>query len=163
MEQIIAKLVRDFEEGRMTRRQLVHTMAMIAAGAAWAGPALAAPSATALYINHVSLQGADYAKARDFYSGLLGMKVTEDDGKSQCRLVFGESILVVRNASSRPGTKQGVDHISYTLANWDTDKNVRAELESELKRRGLKVRGNAESLLFEDPDGFEIQVGGKHQ
>ena len=163
MEQIIGKLVRDFEEGRMTRRQLVHAMAMIAAGAALASPAHAAPQATALYINHVSLQGADYARARDFYAGLLGMKVTEDDGKAQCRLVFGDNILVVRNASSRPGTKQGVDHISYTLANWDTDKNVRADLESELKRRGLKVRGNPESLLFEDPDGFEVQVGGKHQ
>ena len=163
MEQIIATLVREFEEGRMTRRQLIHTMATIAAGTALVGPAHAAPPATALYINHVSLQGADYARARDFYSGLLGMKVTEDNGKTQCRLVFGDNILVVRNAGSRPGTKQGVDHISYTLANWDTDKNVRAELESELKRRNLKVRGNPESLLFEDPDGFEVQVGGRHQ
>jgi catechol-2,3-dioxygenase len=163
MEQIIAGLIRDYEDGRMTRRQLVRTMTMIAAGVGLAGAAHAAPPATALYINHVSLQGADYAKARDFYAGLLGMKVTEDNGKTQCRLVFGDNILVVRNASSRPGTKEGVDHISYTLANWDADKNVRTGLESELKRRGIKFRGNAESLLFEDPDGFEVQVGGKHQ
>jgi hypothetical protein len=47
----------------------------------------------ALYVNHISYQVNDYAKCRDFYAGLLGMKVTEDDGK-QCRLVFGTNILI---------------------------------------------------------------------
>jgi catechol-2,3-dioxygenase len=163
MEQMIAKLLQDFEHGRITRRQLISMLAATAAAAAVPASAQPAAAARALYINHVSLQGSDYAKARDFYSGLLGMKVTEDNGKTQCRLVFGDNILVVRNASSRPGTKQGVDHISYTLANWDNDKNVRPQLEAELKRRGLAVRGTPESLLFQDPDGFEVQVGGRHQ
>jgi len=77
--------------------------------------------------------------------------------------VFGDSTLFLSDASSRPGTKQGVDHIAYTLADWDTDKNVRAGLRAELDRRGIEVRETTDSWLFDDPDGFVVQVGGKRQ
>src|SRR5713226_3840059 len=163
MEHIIGKLLQDYEHGKMTRRQLIRTLALTATAASTVGTAVAAAPANAIYINHVSMQVADYQKTRDFYSGLFGMKVTNDDGKTQCRLTFGDNILIVRNASSRPGTKVGVDHIAYTLANWDTDKNVRLAVEAELKRRGLKTRSNDESLFVQDPDGFEVQIGGKRQ
>jgi hypothetical protein len=33
--------------------------------------------------------------------------------------------------------------------------DVRVAVEAELKRRELKVRGNEESMLVQDPDGFE--------
>jgi hypothetical protein len=91
------------------------------------------------------------------------MKVTGDDGKTQCRLEFGNNILIARNASSRPGGKAGVDHIAYSLANWDTDKTVKPAVEAELKRRGLQVRTTEGSFHVQDPDGFEAQMGGKTQ
>jgi len=160
MEHIIGKLLQDYERGRMTRRQLIQTLVLTTAAASTAD---AAAPANATYINHVSLQVADYRKTRDFYSGLFGMNVTEDDGKTQCRLTFGDNILVARNASSRPGGTLGVDHIAYTLANWDTDKAVRPAVEAELKRRGLKIRVTDNSFHVQDPDGFEVQMGGKTQ
>ena len=121
MEYIIGKLLEDFEHGKMTRRQLIKTLALTTAAASTVGTAeAAAPKAT--YINHVSMQVADYTKTRDFYSGLFGMKVTDDNGKTQCRLEFGPNILIARTASSRPGGKAGVDHLAYSLENWDTDK-----------------------------------------
>ena len=163
MEHIIGKLLQDYEHGKMTRRQLIRTLALTATAASAVGTAEAAAPANAIYINHVSMQVADYAKTRDFYSGLFGMKVTNDDGKTQCRLTFGDNILIARNASSRPGGKVGVDHIAYTLANWDTDKTVKPTVEAELKRRGLKVRATEGSFHVQDPDGFEAQMGGKTQ
>ena len=162
MEYIIGKLLQEFEQGKMTRRQLIQTLALTATAASTVGTAEAAPPANATYINHVSMQVADYTKTRDFYSGLFGMKVTNDDGK-QCRLNFGDNILIARNASSRPGAKVGVDHVAYTLANWDTDKSVKPAVEAELKRRGLKIRTTEGSFHVEDPDGFEVQMGGKTQ
>ena len=141
MEHIIGKLLQDFEHGKMTRRQLIQTLALAATAASTASTLeAAAPKAT--YINHVSMQVADYTKTRDFYSGLFGMKVTDDNGKTQCRLEFGPNILIARTASSRPGGKPGVDHIAYSLENWDTDKTVRPAMEAELKRRGLKMTSN---------------------
>jgi catechol-2,3-dioxygenase len=164
MEYIIGKLLEDFEHGKMTRRQLIKTLALTtAAAAATVGTAeAAAPKAT--YINHVSMQVADYTKTRDFYSGLFGMKVTDDNGKTQCRLEFGPNILIARTASSRPGGKMGIDHLAYTLENWDTDnKSVRPAMEAELKRRGLKMTSNEGGFHVTDPDGIGVQMGGKKQ
>ena len=162
MEHIISRLLREYEDGRVTRRQLIRALAVAATAASTTGTVEAAP-ANAVSINHVSMQVADYTKTRDFYVGLFGMKVSDDDGKTQCRLTFGDNILVPRNASSRPGGKVGVDHIAYTLANWDSDKSVKPAVEAELKRRGLNIRVTEGSFHVQDPDGFEVQMGGKKQ
>lgn len=163
MEQIIAKLLQDFEQGKMTRRQLIQSLALTATSAFAVGPAPAAAADgkvfKALSINHVSYQVGDYRKTRDFYAGLFGMQVSRDDGM-QCRLSFGDNILIARN---RPSGTPKVDHVAYTLANWDADKSVRSGVEAELKRRGLEVRATAGSFHVKDPDGFEVQMGGKEQ
>jgi catechol-2,3-dioxygenase len=162
MEHIIGRLLHDYEHGKMTRRQLIQTLALTATAATAAETTVAAAPANATYINHVSMQVADYKKTRDFYVGLFGMKVSNDDGM-QCRLSFGDNIVIARNASSRPGGKVGVDHIAYTLAGWDTDKSVKPAVEAELKRRGLMIRTTEGSFHVQDPDGFEVQMGGKQQ
>ena len=161
MEHVIAKLVKEFEQGKLTRRQLIQSLAIAAtASSAVTGvPAAAAEGQmfNATNFNHVSYQVIDYARSRDFYAGLFGMKVTEDDGK-QCRLSFGNNILIVRNRQPAPQ----VDHIAYTIANWDQKKEG---VEAELKRRGLKiVQGDVKtSFHVLDPDGFRVQFGGLRQ
>jgi catechol 2,3-dioxygenase-like lactoylglutathione lyase family enzyme len=164
MEHIMAKLLQDFEQGKMTRRQLIQSLALAATAAASAAPATAAGTkvAQAVYINHISYQVADYTKTRDFYADLFGMNVSKDDGK-QCRLSVGDSLIIARNASSRPSDTARVDHIAYTIANWDTDKKVRDAVGAELKRRGLEVRDTPGSFHIKDPDGFDVQMGGKDQ
>src|SRR5262247_3950730 len=132
MESIVAKLLQDFEQGNMTRRQLIQSLALAATAASALGtvPAIsAAPAegyvAKATAINHVSYQVSDYKRVRDFYAGLFGMQVSRDDGM-QCRLSFGDNILIVRNRMPA----QKVDHIAYTIAGWDTDKNVKPLLKT---------------------------------
>jgi hypothetical protein len=46
MEGIIAGLLKQFEEGKMTRRQLIQSLALAAAAAAAPGAAAAAPTAS---------------------------------------------------------------------------------------------------------------------
>ena len=77
MQQIIANLLNDFERGRMSRRQLVQSLAAGVAAAA-ATPAVAAgpTKLKAISVNHYVLAVPDYAKTRDFYADLLGMKGT---------------------------------------------------------------------------------------
>ncbi|SRR5260370_1426926 len=158
MEQIIAKLLQEFEQGKMSRRQLIQTLTMAASVAAAAAHASAAESKgfQAVTVNHISYQVADYSKTRDFYADLLGMKVSHDDGK-QCYLSFGDTFLLPRNA--RQGvTAPRVDHIAYTIETWD--KNA---VEAELKRRGLALRPDTEdSFHVKDPDGFDLQISGKN-
>src|SRR6202795_5076199 len=122
MESIIAKLLQDFEQGKMNRRQLIQSLSITAAAAAGIAPGRAAGKPLeALYVNHISYQVNDYKKVRDFYVDLLGMKVTEDDGK-QCRLVFGTNMLIPRNRAN--GGQSKVDHIAYTVTNWDAEKDA---------------------------------------
>lgn len=161
MEHIITKLLDDFERGKMTRRQLVKSLALSATAAAAAGasPVAAADGKgfQAVAVNHISYQVADYTKTRDWYVSLLGMKVSGDNGR-QCNLTFGDhgTWLLPRNA--REGTTAPkVDHIAYTIDTWD-QKAVKTELE----RRGLTAREDTEnSFHVKDPDGFDVQISGR--
>ena len=154
MENIIAKLLNDFEQGKMNRRQLIRSIAVAAAAAA---PAAAAEGKgfKAVTVNHISYQVADYAKTRDFYVDLFGMKVSGDNGR-QANLSFGDTFLLPRNARNG-GPTPLVNHIAYTIENWNKDK-----VEAELKRRGLEARPDTEnSFHIKDPDGFDVQISGK--
>jgi catechol 2,3-dioxygenase-like lactoylglutathione lyase family enzyme len=156
MEHIIDRLVRDFEQGKLSRRQLIQglTVAASATVTASATPADPAPF-KAVTVNHISYQVADYKKTRDFYAGLLGMEVSHDDDR-QCYLSFGNTFLLPRNV--RQGrTAPLVDHIAYTIETWNKDA-----VEAELKKRGLPVRPDTEnSFHTKDPDGFDVQISGK--
>jgi catechol 2,3-dioxygenase-like lactoylglutathione lyase family enzyme len=158
MEHLVAKLVQEFESGKLSRRQLIQSL-VLTASLAGAAAADDANIIKATYINHISYQVADYAKTRDFYSDLFGMKVSEDNGK-QCHLTIGESIIVAR---SHPADAPRFDHISLTIANWDTDKNVKEKVAAELHRRSLDVHEDKHGYDFKDPDGFLIQIGGQSQ
>ena len=162
MEDIVTALVGQFERGKISRRQLVQN---ITAGIAAASPgvvstaaAAAAPAAKgfkATSINHLSFGVPDYAKARDFYVDLLGFEVKKDDGK-QCYLICGDSSIVARKTQD-PNGKTYIDHVCYTIANWDGKA-----VEAELKRRGLDPRPGANefSYLVKDPNGFGVQIAG---
>jgi catechol 2,3-dioxygenase-like lactoylglutathione lyase family enzyme len=148
----------------MTRRQLIQSLALAATAASAAGAAAAPASDSnplkAVYLNHVGYQVADYKRSRDWYAELFGMKVALDDGK-KANLAVGESLLIFHTKQS--ASTPTVDHVCLTLADWDTDKSVRERVGAELKRRGLETRTTAGSYHFKDPDGFELQVGGKDQ
>jgi len=157
MESLIAKLLQDFEQGKMDRRQLIRSLAVAASAVAAATPAAAEGKGfQAVTVNHISYQVKDYAKTRDFYADLLGMKVTQDTGK-QCYLSFGNTFLLPRNGREGSSVPR-IDHVAYTIEDWD--KNA---VEAELKRRGLTPRPDTEdSFHVKDPDGFDLQISGKN-
>ncbi len=155
MERIIENLVRDFESGKLSRRELIRSLALTATAAAVAAPAVGANGFKAVAVNHISYGVADYARTRDFYADLLGMSVKDDDGK-QCTLAFGESFIVARK-SRDPESKPVVDHFAITIDTWD-----RAAVEAELKKRGLEPRPDTDdSFHVKDPDGYTLQISGR--
>jgi catechol 2,3-dioxygenase-like lactoylglutathione lyase family enzyme len=172
METVVARLLTLFEAGTITRRQLIQSLAVAAAAVA-NPPAVAAQAGGFKTINldHLSCQVTDYARTRDFYAGLLGMTVVNDNGKDSCEVHFGDARGVgVRDRAmmsihtAAPSVRTGIDHITLKVDNWDTDR-MRAELE----RRGLKARlqqggaidtPNYVSLTVQDPDGLGVQISG---
>lgn len=164
MEHLIANLVRDFETGKLSRRELIRTLALTVTAAtgatASAAPSPVAPVAEAkgfqaIAVNHISYGVADYARTRDFYADLLGMRVSGDNGK-QCDLSFGDTFIIPRK-TRQPDGKPIVDHFAITIANWNKDA-----VEEELKRRGLEPRPDTEnSFHIKDPDGYDLQISGE--
>jgi catechol 2,3-dioxygenase-like lactoylglutathione lyase family enzyme len=177
MDSLISGLLQQYERGRVTRRQLIEALSAIAMSAAAGGsaeaqapaaPAASAPAFRTLNLDHVNYDVSDYRRTRDFYAGLLGMTVANDDGKGACELHFGEARNVgVRDRamiSIRTAPAVRVDHFAFKIDDWNTDR-VRAELE----RRGLKPRlarggaidtPNYVSLTVPDPDGVGVQISG---
>ena len=70
--------------------------------------------------------------------------------------------LIVRNGkgvqgvAGAPPVKAVVNHIAYTIANWDQKKVL-----EELTKRGLKPREDSvNSYHVYDPDGYDLQISG---
>jgi hypothetical protein len=98
MDNFVESMLKEFEGGKMSRRQLIQTIA-IAATAFAAGEATLAEAAPAttlgfhtIGVNHISysVTGKDYGVARDFYVKNFGFDyVPAQDSGSQCYLPFG--------------------------------------------------------------------------
>ena len=109
MENVVAKLLEDFQRGRMTRHQLIKSLALIAAAASEEE----SNGFKSVAVNHISYQVNDYAKTRDFYADLLGMKVVGDTG-TQCSLILSSTNTFVVPRNAPPGTPPPrIDHMAH--------------------------------------------------
>ena len=206
MENVIAGLLKDFEDGKMTRRQLIQSLALAAVAAAPGASALAQTAAAqpkppipqafeptgwkTVWLDHISFQVSDYRRSAAFYRDLMGWTIRNDNGTSQATLnINGLGGIIIRNgrapnaqaaaaaappaaggaAPSAAGAQGGgranrppltgvINHISWGVQPWDTDK-VKAELEKRgLNPRPDMVGENFKSFHVYDPDGWDLQI-----
>ncbi len=170
MERFIADLVQGLDSGKIDRREFCKSVALAAAvyAAGEVAQAQVQRGFKIIGINHLSYTCPDYAKARDWYASVLNMKseAARDDGR-RANLMFGPepgkggSFLVARNpgsvasgsAGARPGAEAMIDHVCYTIANWDE-----ARVRATLKAKGLEVTGRDGSLHVYDPFDYDVQI-----
>jgi catechol 2,3-dioxygenase-like lactoylglutathione lyase family enzyme len=105
-------------------------------------------------INHIAYGVADYARSRDFYMDLLGMRCVFDDG-ARCAVACGNPERAIYIGESRqPEKKPFVDHMAYSVANFDLQA-----AEATLRRYGFDPKYDGEfAWTIVDPDGYRIQV-----
>lgn len=122
METLIARLLQDFENGKLTRRQLIQSLAMAAVAAPFAsamgqssspGPTPPVPSIEpapwkTVWLDHISFQVTDYKRSTEFYSNLMGWKVLKDDPeRHQATLdINGIGGIIIRNGRRGAGAAQ---------------------------------------------------------
>ena len=170
MERFIADLVHGLDSGEIDRREFCKAVALAATvyGAGDAAQAQSDRGFKIIGINHISYRCPDYAKARDWYASVLNMKSerTRDDG-DRANLMFGPeqgkggSFLVTRtprsvasgSISPTPRAEAVIDHICYTIPNWDE-----ARVRETLKAKGLEVTGRDGSLHVYDPFNYDVQI-----
>ncbi|HEX3484163.1 MAG TPA: VOC family protein [Micropepsaceae bacterium] len=162
MEKFIAGLVKDFESGKINRRQFCETVALAATVYAAGDAAKAAPAKglKMLGVNHVSYACTDYKVARDWYAKVFNTQIYNDKGMGRANLAFGPeqgkggSFLITRNfGNNEKPAPATVDHICYTVANWDD-----AKVNDALKAAGTTPLGRKGSVNVYDPYGFQVQI-----
>jgi catechol 2,3-dioxygenase-like lactoylglutathione lyase family enzyme len=118
MESVVAALLREFESGKLSRRQLVQTLALMAVGSpvasAVAQSVAASPAKAAsgtpwktVWLDHISFRVADYKKSVDFYTDLMGWKVLKDTGNQADIDINGIGGIIIRNGRRGPDAAGG--------------------------------------------------------
>jgi catechol-2,3-dioxygenase len=152
----IDSLVKGFENGRLSRRELVARIATCAAivsgGRTIASGGRPGESTfKARELNHVALNVTDVARSRDFYRNHLDLSVLQEGGNS-CFMRVGEHFLALFQSA-----KPGLDHYCYTIDNYDPATAV-----EKLKTAGLAPERRESRVYFEDPDGLTVQVAARN-
>jgi len=147
MQLIIERMVRDFERGRLTRRQLAASLAALVTGAQ------AAPKQSglrAVSLNHVTVRVPDLQRTSQFYQEFFGMPLKQHSEKTHI-LGVGKSFFGIE----QKGDTAALDHFDFGIAGFNAD-----DVTAKLRARNLKLEqgGSKESFKFRDPDGFVVQV-----
>jgi Glyoxalase/Bleomycin resistance protein/Dioxygenase superfamily len=169
MERFIADLVKDFESGKLNRRQFCETIALAATVyAAGEAAANAAPSNgfKMLAVNHISYRSQNYAAARDWYMKIVGMQnvPSKDNGKDRAHLTYGPPMGTgggyFISRSGPPGNPPGqpvqavVDHVCYTIPRFDD-----AKVAEFLKANNVTtVGGRKGTVTVLDPNNYPVQL-----
>jgi catechol 2,3-dioxygenase-like lactoylglutathione lyase family enzyme len=167
MESLIAKLLGDFEAGKLSRRQLIQSLALCAtapaaAAAAQAPAASSAPAAASapapwktVYLDHISYAVADYKKSAAFYTSLMGWTIRNDNGTNQATLDIGNvGGIIIRNARRPEGAAQAAPAAAaqpgqpprppltgvINHISYGIEPWDTENVKAELERRGLKPR-----------------------
>jgi catechol 2,3-dioxygenase-like lactoylglutathione lyase family enzyme len=150
MEHMISDLVTRFERGRLSRRELIQALAMVAA----AGATASAASLKSGSINHVSVLVTDMPRSIDFYNRVFGLSVMNEDKANRIsRLGSGGKVLVSLRVEPPPGL---IDHFAIGVENFNKDAVTK-----ELQGMGLTPRENLEfGFHVKDPDGANVQITG---
>jgi catechol 2,3-dioxygenase-like lactoylglutathione lyase family enzyme len=109
-------------------------------------------------IDHVVLHVSDLKRSKEFYTGLLGMKVAHESDW-QSFLWCGEGQMVAlfqsRDGSDVAGGRE-VNHMALRL-----EAGAYEEVKATLERAGVEVSGrpgDPHCIYFSDPDGHRLQV-----
>lgn len=150
------QLVDDFQNGRLSRRQLIAQLMALGAAAAVTGRALgqqapatrAAPTFQATQLDHIALRVGDVGRSVAFYREHLGLNGNAGANSAFLSPPEGGFILAVFR-----GADPGLAHYCYRIRDYDAGGAV-----EKLEARGLAPRREGNRVYFDDPDGIEVQI-----
>jgi catechol 2,3-dioxygenase-like lactoylglutathione lyase family enzyme len=156
----VEKLVSDFEDHRISRRQLVATlMALVAAPKELAAHQEVAQVARARTINHVSIGVSDVEASAAFYQRLLGLEVVSRPGNGGINLGLSDGFLGIY---SIPGYVGRAHHVCLGVDDYDPDAIAErlgdVGIEARVDRNPNNRTSGGDQLYFNDPDGTAIQL-----
>ena len=169
MSAAIEQLVKRYEGGGMTRRELVLALSALVvarpAGGAAAQQGAAPAPIRVRTMNHVTLSVSDVQRSVEFYQRVLGLPLvttqgTERDWDAPAVPVLGIGDGPQFIALAR-GDRPHINHYCLGMEGFDA-----AEIVARLAEHGIEARVRmradsdppAEELMFNDPDGIPVQI-----
>src|SRR3979409_75737 len=175
MSRTIDELLKQYELGHVTRRDVVLTLsALFMSSGAAAGHTKAAPAAApiaARSLNHASIAVADVDRSVQFYQSVFGMRVISREGTEGNPIAGGGQALpgagIVVSLARGPGPEfigiykaeptGHIGHFCLGVQNFDADATLKT-----LKDRGvnarMRTRGESKEIFLTDPDNVQVQL-----
>lgn len=147
-------IVKSYEQGRLSRRQLISALtalAILPSGAV--SSSTKTPVFQARSLNHVSLAVSDIERSTDFYSRVLGVKLVSKQSGG-VNLGLGNSFLGLYNIPGEPR----IHHFCVGLDTFDVK-----DCAEKLQEAGIEpyLRPGKPEVYFQDPDGIMVQLEDK--
>jgi catechol 2,3-dioxygenase-like lactoylglutathione lyase family enzyme len=151
MEAAISGLVQRFEQGAISRRDLIQGLSALALAVAAPAAAQQPSGLKATGLNHLGVLCSDVNRSTAFYVNALGMTLlSEDKPKGIARVGVKGTLISLRQAQPA-GT---VDHFAISVEGFNEDAMKRT-----LEQRGYAPSRDEESgFHVKDPDGANVQL-----
>lgn len=162
MTEQLETLLQQYEERRLSRRELVATLVAVTASVG-PGPADAqAPrvrhAAQARTLNHVSIAVSDVERSAAFYRGILGLDIVSRPANGGINLGLGDGFL---GLYALPNVGQ-VHHFCLGVDEYDPDAIAETlgeqRIDARVDRNANNRTSGGDQLYFNDPDGTIVQL-----
>lgn len=151
----VDRLLRWYETGRITRRELVAVLAALVASEPTTRAQTVPAPIPVRTLNHVTLFVSDVARSVDFYRTLFGLRVQSRQAAGT-NLAVGDGPAFLGVFSAGAGTP-AIHHVCLGVERFDADAVLQT-----LERRGvnarIRPRGETRELYLTDPDGITVQL-----
>ncbi len=153
MQQAVDDLLRHYETGRVSRRDLVAMLAALAAVPSL--PAVAQPTVLKAHtLNHASLIVSNLDRSLAFYQNTFGLSV-KSTGTGGANLSLGDAFLGVYQGGAN--SKPEINHVCFGLKDFDAQRTVSALTAAGLKAEA-RDRDGVTQVYTADPDNLRVQL-----
>ena len=153
METLILDLVKRFDAGTLSRRQLLQGLTVLAAAGSGARAAAQDTPFKSTRIDHISIQVTDMPRSVAFYEQIFGLTILNEDKANEIVRMGVTNIIVSLHHKAPMGI---VDHFAIAIDNFDRDSATRT-----LQRHGLTPESNLDyGFHVRDPEGIPVQIVG---
>jgi catechol 2,3-dioxygenase-like lactoylglutathione lyase family enzyme len=165
MTEAISILVRRFQNGQLSRREVVTALAALFAAATDGAAQTPTPPAAARTLNHVSISVTDIKRSVEFYQSMFGMRIISQQGTGNNPIAGGDGSVVNLAPGTGPeflGIYQGkpvgdIGHFCLGVQSFDADRVV-AALTSRGVKASIRTRGQSREIFLTDPDNISVQL-----
>ena len=163
MEKAISNLVKSYEKGGLTRRDLIRGLTLLAAGTATASAAAQTPEPIPWLplCDHIQINSEDPQRGAEFYQQVMGLKLLRQgppNDRECCPedsafLGVGDRLILALRKNEPYGV---IDHWSMLAPGYTPDR-FRAAIE---ERGGSIAQHGLGGQYVRDPDGALCQLMG---